>query len=199
MIEGRGYALSGDTLRVSDTLVRLSAVEAPDREQRCARSGNRRWKCGEAAQEALARVLRGGTVKCQLRGNDEAGRSLATCYLKDKDIAAALVREGSVFSAGGLLSGYGSEEREAKAEKAGIWQGETERPANYRAKLWDAAKRSAPDECPIKGQVSSGEKRYLLPWSPNYDRVQIRTARGERWFCSEQEALAAGWKPIERG
>jgi len=27
MIEGRGYALSGDTLRVSDTLVRLSAVD----------------------------------------------------------------------------------------------------------------------------------------------------------------------------
>jgi endonuclease YncB( thermonuclease family) len=197
-LEGRGYALSGDTLRVSDTVVRLSGVEAPDREQRCTRGGSRRWKCGEAAQEALARVLRSGVLKCQPRGTYDAGRTLATCYVSDKDVAAALVREGYLFSSGGLLSGYGSEEREAKSERAGMWQGEVERPAEYRAKLWEAAKRAAPDECPIKGQVSSGEKRYLLPWSPNYDKVQIRPTRGERWFCSEQEALAAGWKPVER-
>ena len=30
------------------------------------------------------------------------------------------------------------------------------------------------------------------PW---YDRVNIDEARGERWFCSEAEAQAAGWRP----
>jgi hypothetical protein len=34
-----------------------------------------------------------------------------------------------------------------------------------------------------------------MPWSPWYARVKIDESRGERWFCSEAEALAAGWRP----
>jgi hypothetical protein len=34
-----------------------------------------------------------------------------------------------------------------------------------------------------------------MPWSPWYARVKIDVSRGERWFCSEAEALAAGWRP----
>ncbi len=37
---------------------------------------------------------------------------------------------------------------------------------------------------------------YHMPWSPWYDRVRIDDSRGERWFCSEAEALAAGWRPV---
>jgi endonuclease YncB( thermonuclease family) len=199
VVEGRGTALAGDALRVRDVVVRLNGIEAPLPSQRCARPGNRRWKCGEASQEALARALRSGPVRCELRGSDEAGRALGTCTVRGKDLAASLVREGAVFAAGGLLASYREEERQAMTERAGLWQGEAERPSEYRAKLWEAAKRAAPDECPIKGQVSSNGKYYLVPWSPNYTRAQVRAQRGERWFCSEREALAAGWKPLERG
>jgi endonuclease YncB( thermonuclease family) len=199
VVEGRGTAVAGDVLRVREVIVRLNGIEAPLPSQRCVRPGNRRWKCGEASQEALARALRSGPVRCELRGRDEGGRALGTCTVRGKDVAASLVREGAVFAAGGLLARYRDEERQAMAERAGLWQGEAERPSEYRAKLWEAAKRTAPDECPIKGQVSSNGKYYLVPWSPNYTRAQVRTQRGERWFCSEREALAAGWKPLERG
>jgi endonuclease YncB( thermonuclease family) len=198
-IEGRGVALAGDVLRVRNVVVRLKGIEAPLLSQRCARPGNRRWRCGEASQEALAKALRFGHVRCELRGSDEAGRALGTCTVRGKDLAASLVREGAVFAAGGLLASYRDEEKQAMAERAGLWQGEVERPSEYRAKLWEAAKRTAPDECPIKGQVSSNGKYYLVPWSPNYTRAQVRAQRGDRWFCSEREALAAGWKPLERG
>jgi hypothetical protein len=39
----------------------------------------------------------------------------------------------------------------------------------------------------------------VLPWSPDYDRGRIQKTRGERWFCSEREAEAAGFKPAVRG
>jgi hypothetical protein len=42
--------------------------------------------------------------------------------------------------------------------------------------------------------VSSGRRTFLMPWSPDYDGAKVRTSRGERWFCSESEATAAGWK-----
>lgn len=62
-----------------------------------------------------------------------------------------------------------------------------------------AAKPSAtptpvPAHCRIKGNINGGDKVYHTPDSPHYQRTQIDTALGERWFCTEQEAAAAGWR-----
>jgi endonuclease YncB( thermonuclease family) len=199
IIEGRAAVVTGDIVRVGGTPVRLGGIEAPERDQRCSPPVNRRQRCSEAATEALARNVRGASVRCEIRGSDNAGRPLATCYAHGTDIAARLVREGHVFASGGFFASYGSLEREARAHKAGLWRGEAERPSEFRARVWEAAKRNAPDGCPIKGSISSGSKTYLLPWSPDYPRIPVRPARGERWFCSEQEAQAAGWKAADAG
>lgn len=53
----------------------------------------------------------------------------------------------------------------------------------------------APGDCTIKGNISRhGAKNYHLPGSEHYADTRIDTARGERWFCSEAEAQAAGWR-----
>ncbi len=53
-----------------------------------------------------------------------------------------------------------------------------------------------PSTCRIKGNTSfdSGEKIYHLPGCPDYDKTTIRPEYGERWFCTEADALAAGWR-----
>jgi hypothetical protein len=50
--------------------------------------------------------------------------------------------------------------------------------------------------CVIKGDVSqnTGERIYHLPGQQYYDATRIDRFRGERWFCSEAEAAAAGWR-----
>lgn len=49
--------------------------------------------------------------------------------------------------------------------------------------------------CQIKGDISySGEQLYYVPGMAAYDDIMIATRRGERWFCSEIEAKAAGWQ-----
>lgn len=49
--------------------------------------------------------------------------------------------------------------------------------------------------CIIKGNISSkGEKIYHTPGQRYYDRTEVSTAKGERWFCSEKEAIGAGWR-----
>jgi len=52
----------------------------------------------------------------------------------------------------------------------------------------------------IKGNVNRKDERiYHTPWgSRHYGRTRINTAKGERWFCSEREALDAGWRVPER-
>lgn len=198
-IEGRATALTGDLLRIDHTLVRLVGIEAPEREQRCQRPGNRRWRCAEAATDALARLTRRRPITCQAKGTDELGRLKAVCHDGATDIAAALVSGGHVFAESGFMSRYAQQEAAAKSAQLGLWNGESERPSDFRARTWNEAKRTAPEGCPIKGHLAGNAKLYVLPWSADYHRVRISKARGERWFCSEQEAISAGWKPIERG
>lgn len=49
--------------------------------------------------------------------------------------------------------------------------------------------------CLIKGNISaSGEKIYHLQGCDYYTQTKIDLSRGERWFCSEAEAVMAGWR-----
>ena len=54
----------------------------------------------------------------------------------------------------------------------------------------------ASGSCTIKGNVSinSGERIYHVPGQHYYDRTKISPEYGERWFCSEADAMAAGWR-----
>lgn len=53
---------------------------------------------------------------------------------------------------------------------------------------------------PIKGNVSyeTGERIYHVPGQEYYDETKIRPDYDERWFCTEQEARAAGWRKSRR-
>ncbi len=49
--------------------------------------------------------------------------------------------------------------------------------------------------CSIKGNVNSdGERIYHTTDSRSYNRTDIKPEEGDRWFCTEQEAQAAGFR-----
>jgi hypothetical protein len=50
--------------------------------------------------------------------------------------------------------------------------------------------------CGIKGNISTrtGERIYHMPGQKYYFETRINWFRGERWFCSESDARAAGWR-----
>ncbi|WP_244494657.1 succinoglycan biosynthesis protein exoi [Ensifer sp. Root127] len=54
--------------------------------------------------------------------------------------------------------------------------------------------------CTIKGNVSinTGERIYHVPGQTFYSKTVINSRYGERWFCSEAEARAAGWRKARR-
>lgn len=54
---------------------------------------------------------------------------------------------------------------------------------------------SPPPGCTIKGNInSSGVKIYHMPGQRYYEQTVIDPGNGERWFCTEQEAVANGWR-----
>jgi hypothetical protein len=47
----------------------------------------------------------------------------------------------------------------------------------------------------VKGNITEdGNRTYHVPTGEYYERTRIDTSVGERWFCSEDDARAAGWK-----
>jgi hypothetical protein len=53
--------------------------------------------------------------------------------------------------------------------------------------------------CQIKGNINSeGERIYHVPGGKWYDKTEINEGKGERWFCTESEAKAAGWRPSKQ-
>ncbi len=55
---------------------------------------------------------------------------------------------------------------------------------------------SSASGCQIKGNITAdGERIYHLPGGEFYRSTVISKAQGERWFCTVDEARAAGWRP----
>ena len=71
-------------------------------------------------------------------------------------------------------------------------------PEDYRA-ADRPPPQAAPGACAIKGNISeSPGTSTMCPGQENYADTQINERRGERWFCTEAEARAAGWRPARR-
>ncbi|MBE9108735.1 hypothetical protein IQ273_04805 [Nodosilinea sp. LEGE 07298] len=58
----------------------------------------------------------------------------------------------------------------------------------------------AESTCVVKGNISisSGNKLYHVPGMEDYEGTEIHLDKGERWFCTEAEAIAAGWRRAPR-
>lgn len=57
---------------------------------------------------------------------------------------------------------------------------------------------ATPAGCVIKGNVNRrGERIYHVPSDRTYDRVQMDKGHDKRWFCTEAQAVTAGWRKAE--
>jgi endonuclease YncB( thermonuclease family) len=196
-IIGEARVVDGDGLDVGPVRIRLHGIDAPEAGQRCGRAGGGSWRCGDRATARLAELTDGKEVECAARERDQYGRIIAVCYADEADVNATLVREGLAWAFTRYSEDYAVVEAEARLARIGVWQGEAEAPWEYRANRWERAAAESPREgCPIKGNINrQGEKIYHAPWSPSYDRTVIDESKGERWFCDEAEAVAAGRRP----
>lgn len=196
VISGTARVIDGDTLEIGPVRIRLHGIDAPEADQSCPRSQGGTWPCGRAAADRLAGLLARGRVACEPLERDRYGRIIARCTVSGVDPAAILVAEGLAWAFRRYSDDYALAEDEAAKIGAGIWQAATEPAWVFRASAWERASAAAPNGCPIKGNINrAGERIYHTPWSPWYARTRIDEARGERWFCDEAEALAAGWRP----
>jgi len=194
-VVGAANVVDGDTISIGETRVRLEGIDAPEAAQSCGRSGVGTWPCGQAAAEELERLLAGQEVRCERRGTDKYDRVLGICFANGRDVNAEMVRRGLAWAFVKYSTTYVNEEAEARTRKVGIWQGTAQPAWEFRQQRWASVETSAPQGCAIKGNVTKNGRIYHMPWSPWYDQIKIEPDKGKRWFCTEAEALVAGWRP----
>lgn len=193
-LQGPAQIVDGDTIEINGQAIRLHGIDAPEVGQRCETSRGREYRCGREAIDYLASITTGRSLTCTGDSFDDFDRLIAVCMVDGMDVSASLATSGWAWAFVRFSDDYVAQERDARSAGRGIWQGQAQPAWEFRADRWNVAAQESPDGCPIKGNISDNGRIYHAPWSPWYTRTSINTARGERWFCSEREALDAGWR-----
>ncbi|TJZ79807.1 thermonuclease family protein [Paracoccus hibiscisoli] len=171
----------------------VSTVLTHPSDQTCQDARRVTWRCGEAATDRLAQMIADTVVTCKELDRDRYERSVSRCEAAGGDLAEAMVAEGLAWAYLRYSDTYAPAETVARQQGFGIWSGVNQPAWEYRA-IRRADTSDAP-ECRIKGNISqSGDRIYHLPDSRSYAATRISEAKGERWFCSEEEARTAGWR-----
>jgi endonuclease YncB( thermonuclease family) len=215
-ISGIPRVVDGDTLVVGATKIRLEGIDAPETDQICLSAKGDHWTCGIEARERLQAHIEGQVVVCLSNGTDVYQRSLATCSLKGENLNAWMVQEGWALAYVKYSTAYQKAEVDARINQRGLWRGAFIAPWDWRHKnnetvifgalkvpanaqamlLGPSAIEGAPSpDCTIKGNISrNGERIYHLQNQQFYARIKMDMSGGKRWFCTPEEAEAAGWR-----
>lgn len=195
--------------------VRLLGIDAPETGQ----------PFGAASRRELSERLAGGRVRIEQSGVDAYGRVLGRILVPPRDCrgCAATVDVNLAQVESGMAwwyrqyardqraadrRRYESAETRARGAGTGLWADDAPvapwdwRHARKPARAAPASRSEAgsrpPPGCTIKGNISStGARIYHVPGQRHYAETRISRSHGERWFCSEREARAAGWRPAK--
>ncbi len=209
LLFGQASVIDGDTLEVQGKRIRLHGIDAPESRQTCLVNAER-YPCGQRAALALAAKIGQQNVLCDEIARDRYRRIVAVCRLDDLDLNGWMVSQGWAVAYKRYSRDYLINEKAAAAQKVGIWRGQFVVPWEWRQGKRLALKepilngagageRVGRSECRIKGNINrSGDKIYHVPGGHFYNRTRIELSNGERMFCSEEEARAAGWRRSKR-
>jgi endonuclease YncB( thermonuclease family) len=200
-LSGPARVIDGDTIALGKMSVRISGIDAPERDQMC-QQGSVAVACGRQATSTLRAIIGAAPVQCSVIDIDRYERPVATSSVGSHDIGAAMVVAGWAIAFTRYSDRYLTEQSTARAARRGLWAMSFQEPAEFRHAKRES--RPAPPlppnpACTIKGNINAkGARIFHQPGEQGYADVRISTADGERWFCSTAEAINAGWRPRRR-
>jgi endonuclease YncB( thermonuclease family) len=185
----------GDTVNVLDQTrtqhkIRLGGIDAPERSQ----------DFGRKSTENLAGYVAGEYIEVEYNKRDRYERIVGKLVKDGRDINLLQVKDGFAWhykyyqrdQSASDRALYSAAENEARGKSIGLWSAPAVPPWEWRRK---GSQQTSSTGCDIKGNISSnGNRIYHLSGTTWYSRTKINEAKGERWFCSEEEARAAGWR-----
>jgi len=199
--------IDGDTLKIkTGTLktrkVRLIGINAPEK-----------GECYfDESKEALIQITESEIINIEkdISGLDKYNRLLRYIVAINDDpeedniqVNYYMIRNGFAFYQSSSPDNryrdlFITAQRQAKEDNLGLWKDcdYEEQVSEEAAALREQSTKPTDPDCIIKGNISDAGygKTYLLPGCDNYNRTIIDTRKGEAYFCTEQEALDAGFR-----
>jgi endonuclease YncB( thermonuclease family) len=212
----------GSTLQLGSVTYRLDGIDTPALDQVCIDEHADAWTCGVEAREQLTRLIGGRAVRCDDIGIDPTARKrhLGVCTVEGEttSLSELLVRQGFALNVEASATGrFKPDEARARENRQGLWKGCFVAPQEFRRGKKDGtllggscrADRdqeirevlfpvdlAMPSGCNIKGKfavrarVTGNLGIYHLQACRSYPAL----TKPDRWFCSEEEAQAAGFR-----
>ncbi len=208
----------GGNVQLAGTTFRLDGIEAPAFDQMCIDEHADAWTCGAAARDQLTKLIGDKQVRCDDLGVDPSykKRRLGVCTVEGEatSLNQLMVRSGLALA--DARGKFKSDETAAHNDKRGLWKGCFVTSVDFRRWKKDAALNGAacradrdqqiravlfaddpamPAGCNIKGKyavrarVTGNTGIYHLQTCRSYPGLDQ-----DRWFCSEDDALAAGFR-----
>lgn len=185
--------IDGDTIEIaSGVRIRLIGINAPE-------IGGQRTSAecfGIEAARRTKELIEGKQIALErdVSETDAYGRLLRYVYINGIMLNELLVREGYAHaSAYPPDVKYANQLRDAehiaRARGSGLW---SKCPTNASVEALSLFHQE--DGCIIKGNISRAGRIYHMPGCQSYEKTVINESAGERWFCSIDEAEAAGWR-----
>lgn len=206
----------GDSFDFSGRHFQLAGIDAPELGQRCAEEVGPKETCGLTAAYELRKRLQldprplrcwpqsesagsraGGTnagATGRAAGETADGAILATCAAAEDDLALVLVESGYARALPDAQIDYRLAEERAYGAGIGLWARDAEAPWDWRVAKTTAGANTPQQGCVIAGTIDQGKKLYYGPLDTDYGKKTVDPTRGERWFCSDDDARAAGWR-----
>lgn len=166
--------VDGDSFELKDgRRIRLLGLDAPELEN-C---------MGPEAKDALKVLIEGKKIRLKNETRDDYGRVLANVFTGHVLVNDEMVKRGLsrfIYVSSPYYNKLKNAQDQAKAQGLGI----------FSPLCRNDISRT---DCIIKGNLKEGKKLYHLPGCFNYKEVIIDESYGDRWFCSEEEAIASGF------
>ena len=169
--------IDGDTFETKEgQYIRVGYTEAPEMEL-CG---------GPEAKQALEKMVLNKPVYLKVVYRDPYQRLVSLVYTREAFINEAMLREGYSYyergSSGEIGEELGSATKKARKQKRGIFSEKCTQSVNLEN-----------SKCNIKGNVRD-DRIYYLSSCGVYHNVFVQLYLGDRWFCSETEAIKAGFR-----
>ncbi len=194
--------IDGDTIELSNgTKVRYIGIDTPETVD-----PRKTVQCfGVEANNRNKQLVEGKEVRLEkdVSDIDKYGRLLRYVYVNGVFVNLVIVQEGFAYSYTyppdvKYQSKFVEAEKLAREQKKGLWGScstSTQSSITLITPKTSTTTTQLQGTCNIKGNINSTkEKIYHLIGCGSYNQTKIDEVRGERWFCTEEEAITAGWR-----
>jgi len=131
IIEGKAKIIDGDTIHIEKNKIRLHGIDAPEIDQTCAIK-DKVWNCGIESSLELKKLILYHNISCVVSDIDKYNRYIAECFINNESINKLMVRNGWAIAYRYYSLDFVEDEKLAKKEKIGLWQGKFQEPYLYR-------------------------------------------------------------------